>query len=313
MAGWNHDEGVEPGGGRQGGTLWGVPFPRDGLSAAEQIAAAPSRLDIATKLAGGRAARGRMAARVAEAERPTWRMLLYRDALEASASLSGGVVSGGGRGGPLGSDRHQGGAGRSMEEAGRRARGRLRRYCVANRLDRLVTLTYRGEGCHDPGALRADVAAFVKRLRRVRNLQSFPYAWVPELHESGHGFHVHLAVSQYLPKDEVEAAWGHGWVDLRRLASGMEYASEASRAKLAASYLAKYASKQWATKLAGLHRYEVGEGHQPKWMRLTSDTFEAVLTAAVWVMGGHQPVEVRSSSDWAGWMGPVTRWVRWDG
>ena len=242
-----------------------------------------------------------------ELDRPRWTMLLYRDALEASASLSGGGISAGG------GQRGESAAGRSMEEAGRRARGKLRRYCVANRLDRLVTLTYRGEGCHDPATLRADVAAFVKRLRRVRQLRSFPYAWVPELHASGHGFHVHLAVSQYLPKDEVDSAWGHGWVDLRRLASGMEYASEASRAKLAASYLAKYASKQWATKLAGLHRYEVGEGHQPKWMRLTSDTFEAVLSAAVWVMGGREPAEVRSSSDWAGWMGPASRWMRWDG
>jgi hypothetical protein len=48
-------------------------------------------------------------------------------------------------------------------------------------------------------------------------------------------------------------------------------------------------------------------------MRLTGETFEDVLAAAVWVMGGELPAEVRSSSDWAGWMGPVSRWVRWDG
>ena len=251
-----------------------------------------------------------MAARIAEAEQPRWTMWLYRDALEASASLSGGAGSGGGeaRGQGAGS-----GAGRSLEEAGRRARGRLRRYCVANRLDRLVTLTYRGEGCHDGRALRADVGAFVKRLRRACGLGSFPYAWVPELHPGGHGFHAHLAISTFLPKVDVEAAWGHGWVDLRRLASHMEYASPPTRAKVAASYLAKYASKQWATKLAGLHRYEVGEGHQPSWMKLTGETFEGVLMAAVWVMGGVLPAEVRSSSDWEGWMGPVSRWVRWDG
>ena len=177
MSDWDHRR-DEPGDGWQGGTLWGVPSTGDGLRAAGQGGTASSpRLDIATKLAMGprgggstaRMSRRRLAARVAEAEQPKWTMLLYRDALEASASLSGG--SGGGRG-----QQGEASAGRSMEEAGRRARGRLRRYCVANRLDRLVTLTYRGEGCHDPGTLRADVAAFVKRLRRVRHLRSFPYA-----------------------------------------------------------------------------------------------------------------------------------------
>lgn len=38
---------------------------------------------------------------------------------------------------------------RSAAEAGRRAGSRLRRYCAANRLNRLGTLTYAGAGCHD--------------------------------------------------------------------------------------------------------------------------------------------------------------------
>ena len=40
--------------------------------------------------------------------------------------------------------------GRARAEAARRAAGKVRRYCAANRLNRLGTLTYRGEGCHDP-------------------------------------------------------------------------------------------------------------------------------------------------------------------
>ena len=35
---------------------------------------------------------------------------------------------------------------RSQEEAARRARAKLRRYCAANRLNRLGTLTYAGRG-----------------------------------------------------------------------------------------------------------------------------------------------------------------------
>src|SRR5438045_1909415 len=64
-------------------------------------------------------------------------------------------------------------------DAARRARTHVRRYCAANRLNRLGTLTYRGSGCHDPVALRGDVAMFFRRLRtRVGEL--LPYLWAPE-------------------------------------------------------------------------------------------------------------------------------------
>ena len=46
---------------------------------------------------------------------------------------------------------------RSAAEAARRARGKVRRYCAANRLNRLGTLTYRGVGCHDIDQLVGDV------------------------------------------------------------------------------------------------------------------------------------------------------------
>ncbi len=39
---------------------------------------------------------------------------------------------------------------RSLEEASRRARGKIRRYGATNGFNRLGTLTYRGDGCHDP-------------------------------------------------------------------------------------------------------------------------------------------------------------------
>jgi len=81
---------------------------------------------------------------------------------------------------------------RSQEEAGRRARTKVRRYCAANRLNRLGTLTYAGAGCFDHGQLRADVAAFFRGLRA--ELGALPYLWVPEWHPGGHGPHVHFAV-----------------------------------------------------------------------------------------------------------------------
>lgn len=54
---------------------------------------------------------------------------------------------------------------RAATEAGRRARAKLRRYCAANGLNRLGTLTYRGAGCHDPLATREHVRDFFKALR----------------------------------------------------------------------------------------------------------------------------------------------------
>lgn len=43
---------------------------------------------------------------------------------------------------------------------------RVRRYCAANRLGRLGTLTYAGDGCHNPRRLRADVTTFFRCLRQ---------------------------------------------------------------------------------------------------------------------------------------------------
>ena len=43
--------------------------------------------------------------------------------------------------------------------AARRAGTKVRRYCAANRLNRLGTLTYRGAGCHDVVQLHGELAA----------------------------------------------------------------------------------------------------------------------------------------------------------
>ena len=87
---------------------------------------------------------------------------------------------------------------RSQQEAARRARGKLRRYCAANRLNRFATLTYAGEGCFDPVQLRADVAEFFRGLRRELGAKPLPYAWAPEWHPGGHGLHVHFTVGRYV-------------------------------------------------------------------------------------------------------------------
>jgi hypothetical protein len=97
---------------------------------------------------------------------------------------------------------------RSRLEAARRARAKLRRYCAANRLNRLATLTYAGEGCFDPVQLREDVAEFFRGLRSGLGGEPFPYAWTSEWHPGGHGLHVHFAVGRYVRERVIRQVWG---------------------------------------------------------------------------------------------------------
>jgi hypothetical protein len=88
---------------------------------------------------------------------PLWALSLYPEAGEGGGCLSVRrmVLA---SGGPPDSAR-------AAEEAARRARAKIRRYAAANRLNRLGTLTYRGEGCHDALALRAHLGGFFRELR----------------------------------------------------------------------------------------------------------------------------------------------------
>ena len=97
---------------------------------------------------------------------------------------------------------------RAQEEAARRARAKVRRYGAANRLNRLGTLTYRGEGCHDPVALRSDLGAFFRELRDGLGAGPLPYVWVPQWHPGGHGLHAHFAVGRFVPRGLIERSGG---------------------------------------------------------------------------------------------------------
>lgn len=74
--------------------------------------------------------------------RARWVVSLYPDAAEAGGSLQHTgrkpkpFLIGGGTADPD----------RSKAEAGRRAKTKVRRYCAANKLNRLGTLTYAGAG-----------------------------------------------------------------------------------------------------------------------------------------------------------------------
>ena len=140
-----------------------------------------------------------------EGVRPGWCLSVCEAAGEAGGSFRSEATLGVRcRGGPTVDPE------RAASEAARRARGKVRRYCAANRLNRLGTLTYRGDGCHDPMVLRADVAGFFRRLRAERDGRRFAYLWTAEWHKTGHGLHVHFAVGEYIQRCLIDRAWGHG-------------------------------------------------------------------------------------------------------
>jgi hypothetical protein len=201
---------------------------------------------------------------------------------------------------------------RAAEEAGRRARTKIRRYAAANKLNRLATLTYRGEGCHDPARLRSDLGGFFRELRTVLDAGPLPYLWVPQWHPGGHGLHAHFAVARFVPRKLIERSWGEGFVHIKLL-DGLPVGSGTfAEARLAARYLARYVSGDVADmrRLAGLHRYEVAQGFQPAKIECHGVSAEHVIAQASGFMGA-APERTWLSSSVEGWRGPPACWAQW--
>jgi hypothetical protein len=238
-----------------------------------------------------------------------WSFTLYREAGEGGGSFRASVrrvpayVS---RGFALDPER-------AAEEAGRRARARLRRYCAANRLNRLGTLTYRGDGCHDTGMVRDHLGEFFRSLRDATGGKSFPYVWVPEWHKSGHGLHAHFAVGKFIRRNLIESAWGHGFVHIKLLGNLPVGSGSLSEARVAAGYLSKYVAKTFAdpsSRVIGLHRYDVAQGFQPQSIALSGRSAEDVIAQASSALGGRPSVEWSSGSV-EDWQGPPAIWAQW--
>ncbi len=200
---------------------------------------------------------------------------------------------------------------RSRAEAGRRARGKLRRYCAANVLNRHATLTYGPPGCFDPTRLRADVAAFFRGLRDQLGA-GFPYVWVPEFHPGGHGYHVHVAFGRYVPRGAIGRAWRHGHFWIKLVGDLPVGSGSRGEARIVASYLAKYVSKSLddERRPLGRHRYEVAQGFQPEKILVYGCSAEDVIARASAFMGA-APSYVWISSSGEGRHGPPACWVQW--
>ena len=202
---------------------------------------------------------------------------------------------------------------RSAVKAGERARTKLRRYCAANGLNRLGTLTYRGQGCHDPQAAREHVRGFFKALRAGLGGDPLAYVWVLEWHKTDHGLHVHFAVGRYVPRGVIESAWGRGFVHIKLLGDLPVGAGPLSEARKAAGYLSKYVAKTFTdptTRVLGLHRYGLAQGFAPEKISLRGRSPEGVLAQASDVFG-QQPARTWSSSQVKDWSGPPAIWAQW--
>ncbi len=238
------------------------------------------------------------------AEKAGWYLSLYPDAGEAGGSFRGQDEARSGGSGSWESE-----PGRSLDEAVRRAKGKVRRYCSANGLNRFGTLTYAGEGEQDPRAVRADIRRFFRGLRRGLGGDPFPYLWVPELHKTGHGFHVHFVVDRFVRRGLIEAAWGRGFVFIKLIQGAPVGSGVREEARIAARYLSKYLGKNLG-ETGGLNRYDCAQGFQPKVEPLYG-TSEAEVVALASDRMGEAPVYVWRSINEEGWQGPRAVWLQW--
>jgi hypothetical protein len=201
---------------------------------------------------------------------------------------------------------------RARLEAARRARGRLRRYCVANGLNRLGTLTYAPPFCTDPDEVRQHAGIFFRDVRARLGGRPLPYAWVPEFHSDGTRFHLHFAAGRYIKRGVLEEAWGRGWVHIKLLGDLPVGSGRMAEARVAAGYLSKYVGKSFTDeRIAYRHRYDVAQGFQPERIQVWGRSAVDVIEIASQYFGGALPETYWNSGEQEGWAGPPAIWAQW--
>ncbi len=198
-------------------------------------------------------------------------------------------------------------ASKNLERANKRAVVALRRYCVRNELQKMLTLTYADE-MWDRQAVKSDMNALFVRWRRLKGDRAFPYAYVLELHPSGHGLHIHVAVPlRFIDKHWLQETWGHGIVHYRDPKPLRERDSR-ERSRRLSGYLAKYVSKDLERDHV-LHeqRYSIAQGFN---VEVSRQSFATLAEANEWVLRfrGEHFHQVWTYLDDVDWEGPPV-WV----
>lgn len=176
---------------------------------------------------------------------------------------------------------------KNLDRANRRAVAKLRRYCIKNRLLKMLTLTY-ADAQWDRATVKDDLNALFIRWRSLKGGKTFPYVYVLEVHPGAlqtdgsrgpsHGLHVHVAVPlHYVDKHWLQQTWGHGIVhfkDPKLLRDG----TKRQRSSRLAHYLAKYIAKDLEIDHEmGMHRYEVAQGFEVEIERQSFATLEEAV------------------------------------
>jgi hypothetical protein len=179
------------------------------------------------------------------------------------------------------------------DDAGRRAKKRVRHYCKAIGADRLVTLTYRENMTDREHALK-DWKAFCRRLGRVKH---FHYVAVIEEQERG-ALHFHVAVSGRQNYALLRSIWQSvlgqddqgrqmGQVNVRdphRFGFGFKGAHKL------ASYIAKYCGKEMNCRDLNQKRYFNSRGlavPEVEFWRLQCTDMLGAARAAFSALHGH--------------------------
>jgi len=190
----------------------------------------------------------------------------------------------------------------------------VRRYCAANRLNVMGTLTYAGSGEHDPKQVRRDVAVWFRSLRSALGGRPLPYVWVPEWHKTDHGLHLHFAVDRYVNYRLIRSTWGHGNIWIRRHTDLPVGSTTLTEARRAARYLSKYVTKSFdadeSSRAAALHRYDVAQGFQPPVMRIPARSVEDGLESMCSIMRA-APSFAWSSREVEDWQAPPAVHFQW--
>ena len=134
---------------------------------------------------------------------------------------------------------------------------------------------------------------------------------MPEWHKTDHGLHAHFVCARFVRRSIVEDTWGHGFVKGLLIGDLPIGSTAVDEARIAARYIAKYMNKDIEQKHAlGLHRYDVGEGFQPKKVKIPGPTLAQAVEGASEIMGC-QPARFSTSNEWPGWSGPSAVAMSW--
>ncbi|HEV2930093.1 MAG TPA: hypothetical protein VGW74_15475 [Propionibacteriaceae bacterium] len=140
----------------------------------------------------------------------------------------------------------------------------MRRYCRANRLRFLWTLTYATEPA-TRGEVTRHLRWFLQQVRR--HFGRLPLIVVIERGSAHDRLHCHFAAGRFLSIETVRRCWPHGFV---HVGDPGQLPGRVPVRRLAA-YLAKYVAKQVEgleledrkAREAGAHRYLVTQGYTP--------------------------------------------------